>query len=248
MAKGESNPVEGSSSWIATPKKTDGASAKKIPVVSNSLSSSSPSSLVNTLLSLSILVGVGAIVGYIVFSSIYNHRCSDLMDDAERRFNQTREDLNHKLVEAMHQNTANEGAESELLELRGRLEGQTDLMGKHEALLDKHQSTVERLNQLQAKQDKASLQSSQLERELQTSQKKVSELEGKLNVASVQKEASEKRLQQANARVETLLEQAKAPGDSSACEAKQQQSMSHIQAIHSAICKEKYVLYCTDES
>jgi DNA repair ATPase RecN len=236
----------------ATPKTNNNGNT----VTAKTSSSSSLSTRINTVLSAAILIGFGAIVGYMVFYSIYNHRCSDMLDDAERRFNQTREDLNHKLLEAIHQpnnddddagNTIynNEGgSESELLELRGRLEEQAiHWMDKHQTLLDKHQSTVEQLNQIQVKQ----LQTSQLEKNYQMSLKQVSALERKLNVASVQKEASGKRLKQANEKVERLQQEAKTGEASSSndCEAIQQQSMSHIQKLHSAICKEKCVLrYC----
>ena len=198
----------------ATPKKED-ETAKK--------TTTSSSSLGNTLLTILLLVGIGAILGYMLFYSIFNHRCADMMDEAERRFNRTREELNHKLIEAMDVNTANEGAEAELLDLRGRLEGQTDLMGKHQSLLDKHQSTVEQLTQFQAKH-------SQAQTELMATQKKLAEVEGSLNVISMQKETMEKRLQRSQD-----------SENSAACQAKQQQSLSHIQKLHSAICKEKYV-------
>ncbi len=189
------------------------------------------STLVNTVLTYLTLVGVGAIVGYVIFFSIYNHRCSDMMDDAERNFNQTKEGLSHKLIEAIHKNTANEVAESEVLELRGRLAGQADLLGKYQALLDNHQTTVERLNGLQTKVT-----------ELQSCPMRINDLENTLNVASVQKDSLEKRLQQANEKVEQLQEQSKNSVVAAACEAQQQKSMTHIQKLHQALCKEKYVV------
>lgn len=182
---------------------------------------------VNTLLTYLTLVGVGAIVGYTIFASIYDHRCSDLMDDAERNFNRTKEEMNLKLVEAMHKNAAYEGAESELLDLRGRLAGQADLMAKHQALLDKHQATMERLNELQTSLT-----------ELQTCPKQVKQLENTINIATVQKESAEKRLQQANEKVEQLLEQAKSAGGSATCEAHLSKSKNHLQKLYSTRCKE----------
>lgn len=187
--------------------------------------------MINTFLTYLTLLGVGAIVGYTIFYSIYDHRCSDMMDDAERNFNQTKEDLSNRLIEAMHKNAANEGAESEVLELRGRLAGQADLLGKHQALLDKHQATVERLNELQTKLT-----------ELQSCPKRTSELESKLNVASVQKDSLEKRLKQANDKVEQLQDQSKDIEASSACEARYLKLMAHMQTLHGSLCTERYVI------
>jgi len=184
---------------------------------------------INTLLTYLTLVGVGAIVGYTIFASIYNHRCSDMMDEAERSFNRTKEELSLKLVDALHKNTANEGAESELLELRGRLAGQADLMAKHQALLDKHQSTMERLNELQT-----SLA------ELQNCPKQIKQLENNVNLVSLQKESAEKRLQQANEKVEQLLQEAKSAGASAACETQLSRSMTHLQKLYSTLCREKH--------
>ena len=187
--------------------------------------------LINTILTYLTLVGVGAIVGYTIFASIYNHRCSDMMDEAERNFNRTKEEMSMKLVEALHKNTANEGVESEVLELRGRLAGQADLMSKHHALLDKHQTTVERMNELQTSLT-----------ELQNCPKQVKQLENHVNIISIQKESAEKRSQQANEKIEQLLEEAKNAGASAACESHLSKSMTHLQTLYSTQCREKYVV------
>ena len=187
--------------------------------------------LINTVLTYLTLIGVGAIVGYTIFASIYNHRCSDMMDEAERTFNRTKEEMSMKLVEALDKNTAHEGAESEVLELRGRLAGQADLMAKHQALLDKHQTTMERLNELQTNLA-----------ELQNCPKQVKQLESNVNLVSVQKESAEKRLQQANEKVEQLLEEAKSAGASAACETQLSKSMTHLQKLYVTLCREKYVV------
>lgn len=198
-------------------------------------------SLVNTLLTYFLLVGVGAIVGYIIFYSIYNHRCSDMMDEAERRFNQTKEELNFKLIEAMYKGTTSEGAESELLELRGRLEGQTGLLGKHQALLDKHQQTVEQLSQMQTTLDRVKMRKSELSKELEISEKKLAEKEEDLNKISMQKDTLEQRLKQTTSKMEELQTQADEAGNSAACQAQKERSLSHIEKLHSSICTEKYV-------
>lgn len=199
--------------------------------------SNSGLSMIHIVLLCSIFVGVGAIGGYGIFYSIYNHRCSDMLDDAERRFNASQQELQNKLIESMHKSHESTGQESELLELRGRLEGHTDLMGKHQALLGTHHATVEQLTKLQAQHEQLRQQMSSVESELRDANLKVKELEKNVNVVGVQKDGLEQRLKQANAKVQELQGQAGDCGPDVECEAQLTKTMTYIQQLHSGLSK-----------
>lgn len=136
-----------------------------------------PSSLrfLNTLLLYTIVLGSGAIFGYYFFSVIYDHRCSDLIDEAEKNFSVTREALTHQLKEALESSSSVD--ESEILELRG--------------LTSKQESTIEDMKKKSKKDDETVLQlmarNDQYKDILTAHQTKTKEVEAKLNSIEIEK-------------------------------------------------------------
>lgn len=127
-------------------------------------------STLNLILLYLTLVGLGAIGGYISFYSLFHNRCADLLNDAERRHNETQQALQERYmgaVEKHHECLQDETKTMELFDLRGRLDGQAALVGKHQSLLDKHQEGMERLSDMQTAHEQALTKISTLEDEIQ---------------------------------------------------------------------------------
>ena len=184
--------------------------------------------------------GLGAILGYIIFYSIYNHRCSDMMDDAERRFKDTNQELQSKLIEAMQGGgSSNDYRESELLDLRGRLESQTGLMDRHQTLLEKHQVMVDDLATAKATQDKALLENTRLERELQATKKTATQLQKSLDAAQGGNHNLVQKLERATLEIDTMKKQAEIVAGDPNCQAAREAGFTHIQALHKKLGKDR---------
>lgn len=170
-------------------------------------------SLPNLLLVYLACLGLGAIAGYRVFASIYNNRCSDMIDEAEHRFDMTREELKNQLKEALEKKCDLD--ESEVLELHGRFVKQEALiedLGKQEK-----QGATALLHM-------ATQYNEQYKDLLADYQKKMLDMESKLRMAAVEKESMEKRIQEANIKDK---------------EEEKELSAVHIQRLHTALVQEK---------
>lgn len=197
-------------------------------------------SLLTVILLCLLLVGIGGIIGYLVFSSVYNHRCSDLMDDAERHFNSTEQDLHNRLIEAQHKNAESEIAELELRELRGRMESHTDLMSKHEGLLDKHQRTMEQLTAVQYSQEQTLLIKKRLEHDLDIAQAKLTTLERSLEKANRDQGSLGVQLKRSQDMIANLSRQNEELAMNASCEEEKAVATSQIQELHLLLSKQSF--------
>eukprot|EP00525_Craspedostauros_australis_P000656 CAMPEP_0198111264 /NCGR_PEP_ID=MMETSP1442-20131203/3233_1 /TAXON_ID= /ORGANISM="Craspedostauros australis, Strain CCMP3328" /LENGTH=422 /DNA_ID=CAMNT_0043767641 /DNA_START=155 /DNA_END=1423 /DNA_ORIENTATION=- len=108
-------------------------------------------SVLNLVLLVVTLVGLGALCGFYLFYTMFTHRCSDLVDDMERHHNATHRELEDKYIGALeekHKCIEDETRKQEIAELKGRLEGQSSLFVNHQQLLEKHQTTLEQYTSL----------------------------------------------------------------------------------------------------
>eukprot|EP00934_Nitzschia_sp_Nitz4_P005221 Nitzschia sp. Nitz4//scaffold36_size144017//6019//7186//NITZ4_003064-RA/size144017-processed-gene-0.64-mRNA-1//-1//CDS//3329549390//5211//frame0 len=174
-----------------------------------------------------LLLGIGTMGGYGIFSSIYAHRCADLLDDAERQFNTTRQQLQNQLIDTQHD-------ESRVLELKSQLEGHnSDWMAKHQALLDKHQAAMDQLAKSQQQHDEVRQRAIKLEKDLEQETTRVKELEKTVNVASVQRRGLEQRLEEAAQKIQDAQ-------DVQPCEDTSSEAMEHIRQLHMGVAKHVY--------
>jgi len=105
------------------------------------------------------LLGVGAILGYATFKTIFSHRCADLLDDAEGRHNVTLQSWEENYARVMedHQNCiTDETKELELSELRGRAQSHIEIAAKYQALLEKYENNMEALAAVRVDRDRLS--------------------------------------------------------------------------------------------
>jgi hypothetical protein len=200
-------------------------------------SSSGKRSVINLILLYSTLVGLGAIGGYAIFYSLFSHRCSDMMDDAERRHNETRQELQNRYIVAMEDHHAcldDEATEAELLELRDRTKGQADLVGKHQSLLEKHQENVELLAKTQSMQEQTKQQVSQLLADVERKQRELADMKKMLDVVTTQndRKLKDRTGEDAEAAMKKTDE----------CRAAQASTKAHVQQLHDFLTKQKYVL------
>ena len=129
---------------------------------------SQSTSLINQLLLYLSLIGLGIIVGYLLFYTIYNHRCADLLDDAEGRYNQTRANLETQYQTALeehHECIGDESANLEIYDLRGRLEKLETIQKDYEILKEKHSKTLEELTNKEALLEEKISEQSKLQKE-----------------------------------------------------------------------------------
>ena len=106
----------------ATATKSTTTTIKSVPV---GAANSSNGSLISRVLLYLTLIGMGVLGGYLMFTTIYNHRCADLLDDAEGRHNSTRSNLETRYKTALeehHECIGDESATLQIYELRGRIE------------------------------------------------------------------------------------------------------------------------------
>jgi chromosome segregation ATPase len=171
---------------------------------------------INKLLFYVTLIGLGIIGGYTAFYSIYNHRCSDLLDEAEGRHNMTREDLETRYKHAMeehHECLNDESVMLELYELRGRLESLEALEKKHQVLKEAYDDTATELSNLEPKHQKKVDEYEQLQRDFSSKDAQLNNLQGGLDVCAEEKEklsrtmTDEKR--DIDSAMETKIEQLK---------------------------------------
>jgi hypothetical protein len=162
------------------------------------------SSIVNRILLYLLLVGTGVIVGFGSFHALYKTSCTELLTVSnsyqearlkalQKRFSKTASDHDACLQD--------ETSKQKLHDLHYRLDAQTSLAGKYHDLLEKHEATLDKLNQVQRTSDASSQtvstlheQIKRLQRELgqstvqvqlskQTADKELDTLKEKLNLS-----------------------------------------------------------------
>lgn len=179
---------------------------------------SSSSWLLHTVLLYVAILGLGAIVGYTCFSSIYSHRCSDMIDEIERKCAQTSEHLSNQLKDArlLEQHLERTSAtvdEPVMVELRGRLSKQESLIEHFEKREKKDTDTLIQLT----------YQNEKYKEMLTELQENVLEIQSKLNFETAEKESLQQQLQEA---VEVIKV------------AETETSSAHVRLLHSSLILE----------
>eukprot|EP00339_Tiarina_fusa_P019847 CAMPEP_0116997658 /NCGR_PEP_ID=MMETSP0472-20121206/1017_1 /TAXON_ID=693140 ORGANISM="Tiarina fusus, Strain LIS" /NCGR_SAMPLE_ID=MMETSP0472 /ASSEMBLY_ACC=CAM_ASM_000603 /LENGTH=177 /DNA_ID=CAMNT_0004696605 /DNA_START=209 /DNA_END=742 /DNA_ORIENTATION=- len=154
------------------------------------------------------MVGLGVIGGYTAFYSIYNHRCSDLLDDAEGRHNLTMEDLETRYKHAMeehHECLNDESVMLELYELRGRLQSLESLEKDHQALKEAYDGAVTMLSALELNLRGESNSHEQLERDARQKAAQLDNLQGSLDACAQEKEKVVRNFEDCKDRLEDAV-------------------------------------------
>lgn len=110
-------------------------------------------SLVNVIMMYLSILGLGVIGGYGVFFHMFSERCVNLLEESELRFNTSHEEWETKYKEAL---ADKEQCIIPLNEMQGRLEAQSVLAERHQALLAKQEETVAKLSALQQLKEESS--------------------------------------------------------------------------------------------
>jgi hypothetical protein len=157
-------------------------------------------SVVNRILLYLLLVGVGVIVGIGGFQRLWETSCTELLTSSNAQQNASLETLQEKYSKAVSDHKRclrDDSAKQKLHELHDRLDSQTTLAGKHQDLLEKHEATLEKLNEVQRASDASSQTVSSL-------QEQIKRLQRELGQSTVQVQLSR---QTADKQVEALKEQ-----------------------------------------
>lgn len=99
-----------------------------------------------------ILIGTGTVIGYMAFHTQFHYQCINVLNNVHGSHNTTLAQLQDRLNEKdnLHkQCMEDETRVKEVYELRGRLESQSDLAASHRALLDQHQRSLKKIQQLE---------------------------------------------------------------------------------------------------
>jgi hypothetical protein len=158
------------------------------------------SSVVNRILLYLLLLGVGAIGGFGGFHTLFQTSCTELLTASNSRQNTSLEALQGKYSKAVADHKRclrDDSAKQKLHELHDRLDSQTTLAGKHQDLLEKHEITLNKLNEVQRASDASS-------QTVSTLQEQIKRLQRELGQSTVQVQLSR---QTAEKQVETLKEQ-----------------------------------------
>jgi hypothetical protein len=158
------------------------------------------SSVVNRILLYLLLVGVGAIGGFTIFHRHFQTSCTELLTASNSHQNASLEALQEKYSKAVADHKRclrDDSAKQKLHDLHDRLDSQTTFAGKHQDLLEKHEATLEKLNEVQRASDASSQTVSSL-------QEQIKRLQRELGQSTVQVQLSR---QTADKQVETLKEQ-----------------------------------------
>ena len=148
---------------------------------------SSIAKIINAILLYLTLVGIGAICGYMVFSSIYNHRCSDLLDDAERVFNSSRLELQDRYMQAVEETHRCQEEESKLTKLD---------QDKYQSLLDQQKQSDKEVSSLQQQVKESESQTRELQEVLSQKDSEIKSLQERLDNRLQHNKRLEKRLQE----------------------------------------------------
>jgi hypothetical protein len=157
-------------------------------------------SVVNRVLFYLLLLGVGAIAGLGGFHVLYETSCTELLTASNSRQNASLETLQEKYSKAVSDHKRclqDDSAKQKLHELHDRLDSQATLAGKHQDLLEKHETTLEKLSEVQRASDASSQTVSSL-------QEQIKRLQRELGQSTVQVQLSR---QTADKQLETLKEQ-----------------------------------------
>lgn len=148
-------------------------------------------SFVHVIVFCMVLLGIGAIAGYITFYLIFQEKCSELLIKSHQIHNESQAELQTKYlktVDDLHHCEEESELKSELHEAQGRLQAQALLADKHQTLLEQHKKTLEQIDELQNSEKDSSTKIETLTKELQqlqyqleTSIKEKNEIEYDLN-------------------------------------------------------------------
>lgn len=120
-----------------------------------------------------LMLGIGCISGYFVFIALHTSRCAELMDVEEQRYSKSQEQLKDRYLQTVEEH------QSCLTELKGSDGNKHGIrFEKHQALMDRHQETVDQLLKLQSDHSDNLMQHQKLETELERSQETIEKLQG----------------------------------------------------------------------
>lgn len=109
-------------------------------------------SFFNVIVFCSFVLGIGILVGYMLFYVIFRDKCADILLQRDLQHNETYGQLQGKYTNALTAvKQCEESSESreKTKELEGRLTAQAALSDKHQDLLARHERTLEKISQLQ---------------------------------------------------------------------------------------------------
>jgi chromosome segregation ATPase len=142
-------------------------------------------------------MGLGAMAGYTVFHHMFLTRCEELLDTTERSYNESSAELVHRYLQAVDMHTKcmeDKKQQLQLLELKGRLEGQDVLVGRHQQLLDKHHESVERLSYLQSVHEDTLRKFHTLQTNVEAKQQELAELQQSIQDYTESKNQMERKM------------------------------------------------------
>lgn len=157
-------------------------------------------SIVNRISLYLLLLGVGGIGAIGCFHKLWQTSCTELLTASTSRQNASLETLQEKYLKAVSDYKRclkDDSAKQKLHELHDRLDSQTTLAGKHQDLLEKHEATLEKLNEVQRASDASSQTVSSL-------QEQIKRLQRELGQSTVQVQLAR---QTADKQLEALKEQ-----------------------------------------
>jgi hypothetical protein len=158
-------------------KTTKKKEAKTPPNLTDKISNNNKSETVNItpniVLLCVLMLGIGCVCGYFVFTSLHSSRCTELMDFEEQKYTKSQQQLKDRYLQTVeeHQSCLTELKDSDGTKHGVRFE-------KHQALMDRHQETVDQLLKLQSDHSDNLIQHQKLNTELERSQENVQKLQG----------------------------------------------------------------------
>jgi predicted RNase H-like nuclease (RuvC/YqgF family) len=182
--------------------------------------------VLHSILKSCILLGLGIIAGYGLFHAIFHHRCADVLDELERGYNHSLaslSELHQKSVEDHRQCLENDDKAQEISELRGRLEAQSDLVNSHRSLVQKHQITTSRLEEIQAELERKEAELFIIQKRIDLRHEEKDELERELTEL---KKAVEVELGEKNKIIESLQSSVEA------FQMTEREILEHVQSRH----------------
>jgi predicted RNase H-like nuclease (RuvC/YqgF family) len=160
-----------------------------------------------------VLVGIGAILGVFIFYFLFRGRCASKLAANNQYHNATQSELQTKYTKALadiRQCEEDSKHKGELFEMQGRLKAQADLSDKHQALLERHEKTLDRIQELQKNSEGSQTQIQHLEEEVKTIQSALEDSSRKLQNAQKERDAIQQDLKvQVNHTTATLKERVK---------------------------------------
>jgi hypothetical protein len=196
----------------------------------NTSSSSSP--FINSLLKYMTLVGLGMILGYGLFYSMFHLLYANVMEEMEKSYNVTVEVLNNKYLKAVEDLKLcmeEDNQNKEIYDLRGRLEAQSDVVASYRELLDKHKVSQGRLNDINAELERKEAELYVLKKRIEIHDNERMELEEELDAT---KQLMATTLGEQTEEINSLRSSIQA------FQSAETEMLEHVQHRYSAMCRQ----------